>query len=112
MLSQCIRRPLLRQNVTGGVTPTPAGGRGFGGVGVRVDLFLPWGYPCHSLVSLTILLLWPSIPGLSVLPFHGCFGLTFPGLLARFFRPFLANFSRHFPLTISYTHLCYYNDNQ
>jgi hypothetical protein len=46
-----------------------------------------------------------------VLPFHGRFGLTFPGLLARFFRPFLANFSRHFPLTISYTRLCYYNDD-
>jgi hypothetical protein len=46
-----------------------------------------------------------------VLPFHGRFGLTFPGLLARFFWPFLANFSRHFPLTFSYTRLCYYNDS-
>ena len=30
-------------------TPTLVKGRGFEGVGVGVDVFLPWGYPCHSL---------------------------------------------------------------
>jgi hypothetical protein len=40
---------LIPLHKTPRVTPTPGGGRGFWGVGVRVDLFLPWGYPCHSL---------------------------------------------------------------
>ena len=35
-------------------TPTLYEGRGFEGVGVGVDVFLPRGYPCHSLG------LWPD----------------------------------------------------
>jgi hypothetical protein len=41
-----------------GVTPTPGTPsqplpvKSFEGVGVRVDLCLPWGYPCHSLPNI------------------------------------------------------------
>ena len=46
-----------------GVNPTPGtpaypypytGGRGFGGVRVRVRVFLPRGYPCHSLILVRV----------------------------------------------------------
>ena len=55
-------------------TPTLYEGRGFEGVGVGVDVFLPRGYPCHSLVL--------SGEGVASLAFTG--GVAFLGqFLAR-----------------------------